>query len=174
MNYTEEQIKKIVRKVISEMSNVPLKNLSIMQKNELASNPNTSPETLTLLADDEDSVVRFWVAKNPNTSPETLDRLANDENYLVRRAVATNPKALPETLDRLANDKNWSVRRAVATNPKALPETLDLLANDKDIDVRSSATNNPNYNKKITVTLTLTQKQLAELQKSGSYSFKLS
>ena len=96
MNYTEEQIKEIVRRVISEMPNVSLENLSNKEKNNLARNPNTPPETLARLADDEDSYVRQCVAVNPN------------------------------------------------------------------------------YNKKITVTLTLTQKQLAELQKSGSYSFKLS
>ena len=36
MNYTEEQIKEIVRKVISEMSNVSLERFSREEKNHLA------------------------------------------------------------------------------------------------------------------------------------------
>ena len=148
MNYTEEQIKEIVRKVISEMSNVSLENRSNKEKNNIAYNPNTPPETLDLMANDADLDVLRRVALNPNTSPETLERLANDKYCWIREGVAQNPNTTTETIERLANDK--------------------------DSDVRFSATNNPNYNKKITVTLTLTQKQLDELQKSGSYSFKLS
>ena len=148
MNYTEEQIKEIVRRVISEMPNVSLENLSNKEKNNLARNPNTPPKTLDLLANDDDWNVRWHVADNPNASPETLERLANDED--------------------------WRVRRDVAFNHNTQPQTLERLANDADYWVRFATTNNPNYNKKITVTLTLTQKQLAELQKSGSYSFKLS
>jgi hypothetical protein len=148
MNYTEEQIKEIVKKVISEMSNVSLENLSREHKNNIVNNPNTPPETLTLLA--------------------------NDEAYEVRRGVACNPNTPPEALERLANDEAWYVRWRVAMNTNTPPETLARLADDEDSDVRFAATNNPNYNKKITVTLTLTQKQLDELQKSGSYSFKLS
>ena len=148
MNYTEEQIKEIVRRVISEMSNSSLENLSTEQKIKLA--------------------------KNQLTLPETLERLANDGDSYVLQYVALNPNTPPETLERLANDKNWGVRYRVALNPNTPPETLDRLSYDEDLDVSSSVTNNPNYNKKITVTLTLTQKQLDELQKSGSYSFKLS
>ena len=39
-----------------------------MNKRELASNPNTNPETLDTLSQDKDSVVRLWVAENPNCS----------------------------------------------------------------------------------------------------------
>lgn len=39
-----------------------------MKKEEMAMNPNTSAETLALLAKDEDDFVRFVVAQNPNTS----------------------------------------------------------------------------------------------------------
>lgn len=173
MNYTEEQIKEIVRKVISEMSNSSLENLSGEQKIELADNPKTLPEILERLADDDVWGVRRRVAYNPNTSLETLERLSIDV-YFVREGVALNPNTPPETLEQLANDGSSWIRRSVALNPNTSPETLDRLANDIDLDVRSSVTNNPNYNKKITVTLTLTQKQLDELQKSGSYSFKLS
>ena len=51
-------------------------------------NSDTSPETLSILATDEDWYIRRGVARNPNTSPETLQVLATDENYYVRYYVA--------------------------------------------------------------------------------------
>ena len=62
---------------------------------ELASYPNTSPETLALLAKDEDWSIRYYVAKNPNTSPEVLALLANDEDSYVSRMALDNPN-LPD------------------------------------------------------------------------------
>ena len=47
------------------------------QRKYLAGNPNPPPQTLTILATDEDEEIRQLVAKNPNTSPETLVMLAN-------------------------------------------------------------------------------------------------
>ena len=69
-----------------------------MNKLELANNPNTPPETLTILARDEDSYVRYSVAQNPNTPPETLTFLARDEDYWVRCGVARNPNATREII----------------------------------------------------------------------------
>ena len=43
----------------------------------LAANPKTPQQILSLLATDEDDEIRRLVAKNPNTSPETLVMLAN-------------------------------------------------------------------------------------------------
>ena len=69
-----------------------------MSSLELASNPNTSPETLAVLATDEVAVVRFGVARNPNTSPETLAVLATDNVNFVRNMVSYNPNATEEIL----------------------------------------------------------------------------
>ncbi len=43
-----------------------------MNKEELASNPNTPAEVLAELAKDENFVVRIKVAHNPNTPADTL------------------------------------------------------------------------------------------------------
>jgi len=67
--------------------------LSREEKLQLAQNPNTSTETLAVLATDKDYLVRFWVALNSNTSTETLSILATDENYWVRRWVVKHPNA---------------------------------------------------------------------------------
>jgi hypothetical protein len=65
--------------------------LSNKEKFELARNPKTSQETLSVLATDEDSDVRCRVALNPNTSQELLGILATDKNSYVRCGVAQNP-----------------------------------------------------------------------------------
>jgi hypothetical protein len=44
-----------------------------------------------LLAEDEDWLIRSSVAKDPNTSPETLDILASDEDSYACYWVTTNP-----------------------------------------------------------------------------------
>jgi hypothetical protein len=68
------------------------------QKILLAVNPNTPPETLTILARDKDAGVRSGVASNPNTPPETLTILARDENCWVRCRVERNPNATREVI----------------------------------------------------------------------------
>ena len=68
-----------------------------MNKIELAENPNTPQETLSLLATDEDYYVRWAVAQNPNTPQETLSLLATDEYFYVRCGVAYNPNS-PENI----------------------------------------------------------------------------
>jgi hypothetical protein len=58
----------------------------------VSSNSNTRPETLTILAKDKDSGVRYRVAQNSNTPLEALIILAKDENFYVRNAVENNPQ----------------------------------------------------------------------------------
>ena len=54
-----------------------------MNKIELAQNPNTSPEVLQILATDENSIVRYWVAENPNyKSNKTLELTSEQFNAL--------------------------------------------------------------------------------------------
>jgi hypothetical protein len=69
-----------------------------MNKFELAQNPNTPPETLTILARDEGVGVRCSVADNPNTPPEILTILARDEDGYVRYWVERNPNATREVI----------------------------------------------------------------------------
>jgi len=141
MNYTEEQVKEIVRNVISEMQSVNVKDLTFAQKRDVAKNPNTPPETLARLANDVDYCVRSCVANNPNTPTETLERLANDVDVCVRYAVAYNPNTPTETLERLANDESYSVRECVVQNS--------------------------NYKRKSNnkITIELTEEQLSQLRK---------
>ena len=82
----------------------------------VARNPNTSQETLTLLASDKDSFVRYCVAENSNTPPETLTFLASDGDCNVRLNAAHNPNTPPKTLTFLAKDGVPAVRFAAKQN----------------------------------------------------------
>jgi len=64
----------------------------------VAQNSNTPPETLIILAKDENSNVRYCVARNSNTPPETLIILAKEEDYGVRYWVENNPNSTREII----------------------------------------------------------------------------
>lgn len=68
----------------------PLTGYKLKQRRDVAQNPNTSQETLSILATDENYEVRWEIARNPNTPHETLSILATDGNPDVRRGVAEN------------------------------------------------------------------------------------
>ena len=126
MNYTPEQIAEIVLKVLKEVNEPDVLTLPYQEKIKLAKNPNTSPETLKVLATDKDYTVRYYVALNPSTPPETLKVLATDENCFVRRGVPQNPNTPVETLKVLATDEYYTVRWNVAKNPNYKTKTLEL------------------------------------------------
>jgi hypothetical protein len=126
MNYTPEQIAEIVLKVLKEVNVPDVLTLSLDEKRELAKNPNTPVKTLKVLATDENSSVRYWVAQNPNTPVETLKVLATDKNADVRWRVVENPNTPVEILKVLAIDKDSSVRSGVAQNPNYKTKTLEL------------------------------------------------
>jgi hypothetical protein len=91
MSITTEQLKEIFNKVLSEIENLNVANLSYFEKKSLACDPKTSPEILAVLATDEDSLVRYLVARNPNTPPKVLEQLATDVEYWIRCCVAKHP-----------------------------------------------------------------------------------
>ena len=91
-------------------------------------------------------MTNFELARNPNTPPEILARLANDNDYYVIQYVAGNPNTPPETLERLANDEDYGVLYCVAENPNTPQESLKNLANDNNRTVAYYARNNKNYN----------------------------
>ncbi len=115
---------KIINFLINKIS---LSNIAYLFRLDLAGKPSTPSEELTLLANDENSYVRRWVADNPNTPPETLTLLASDEDSVVRRIVAENPNTPPETLTLLAKDENSYVRCEVARNPNTPQYVKDYL-----------------------------------------------
>jgi hypothetical protein len=67
--------------------------MNLIQRLNLAENPNTSPETLSSLALDTYSWIRSHVAQNPNTPSEALRLLATDTDWIVRHYVGIHPNS---------------------------------------------------------------------------------
>jgi hypothetical protein len=82
MTYTPEQIADIVLKVLKEIKEKDLI--------EISKNPNTPTETLSFLSQDNAWRVRAWVAQNLNTPLETLKILSQDECSSVSYWVDNN------------------------------------------------------------------------------------
>ncbi len=134
MNYTPEQFAQAVLKALESLNDTDLSKLPLQERKDIAENPNTPPEILTILARDKDWDVRYEVAWNPNTPPEILTILARDESVGVRYGVANNPNTPPEALTILARDKDEYVRGRAAENPNYNQE-VDLKTQIKALKV---------------------------------------
>jgi len=138
----------------------------------IASNPNASPEILTLLSTVGDSLTRSNVAKHKSTPLEVLVALIDDVSYFVVQQLAQRgdlPKSIamrltdhespkvrrwlawgtrgqaPEVLIKLASDEEERVRREVAHHLSAPLEALKILVKDPEPRVRNAAKNHHNW-----------------------------
>ncbi|MEE2658035.1 MAG: hypothetical protein VX733_05975 [Candidatus Latescibacterota bacterium] len=110
-------------------------------------NVSTNPRELAILANDEDSGVRFFVASNHHTPLGTKLFLASDSDPTVRSGIAltlAHDERASETIRevtealalKLAADSNVLVRLSLLEN-RRLPESIyDFLAVDGDLQVR--------------------------------------
>lgn len=99
----------------------------------LASNPSTPAQVLAHIAQCVSCPqVLERIAGHPNTSAETLKLLAASEYYEVRSAVAENSTADIEILYMLAKDEHADVRFAIAENPNVPAAILQELVNDEN------------------------------------------
>lgn len=116
-------------------------------------NTTTSPLELSILADDEDAGVRFFVAANRNTPLGTRMHLAEDPEATVRSGVAMSlafdatagaaARAAVEGLAaRLAGDGNVLVRLTLVENKDLPPSVFLALAADPDFMVRRKVADN--------------------------------
>lgn len=105
----------------------------------LASNPNTSPQILSKLAEHPIGGVRVLVASNYNITQNTLDNLIEDRNPEVRAAALANPKLDSILREQLAN----------LDNPNLSSQDLLELANSKYTAVRAKVVQHPNVDASI-------------------------
>lgn len=99
----------------------------------LAGNPHCPKEVLEHISEcvTSDRILER-VASNPNTSVETLRRLALTGSAEVRSAVAENVNADAETIELLVNDENIDVRFQLAENHQLPEEILSQLSFDEN------------------------------------------
>jgi len=105
---------------------------------EIANNPATSVEQLTILAQNQNDDVRGLVAQNPSTPENVLKSLSLDEHKYVLGGVASNPSTPVEVLFELEKNIDNYVRQSVVCNPKVPKEILVKLGKDESVEVRTS------------------------------------
>lgn len=169
MNYSPDQIEEIIRRVLKE---VHISNLTLDEKKKISPDPRTSPETLAILAKDENDDVRWWVAKNPSTLPETLAILAKDNHNGVRGDVALNPNTPVEILTFLAGDECNYVLSKLAENKNTPPELLANLALIKDCRTLENVAWNPNTPSEILTILDTPSETLIVLAEDEDYNVR--
>ncbi len=76
-----------------------------------ATNPDTPVECLEKFFEDE-KIVRDGLSGNPSTPVKYLSLLAEDEDKMVRLRVAENPSSTEEILKKLLNDNDKDVAKA--------------------------------------------------------------
>jgi len=126
---------------------------AVDQQQRKRANYSTNPEELTLLADDEDGEVRFYVASNKHTPLGVKMRLANDPLPLVRGGVALvlssdpldspNVKNITEMMvQELSRDPQPIVRMSLARNQTLSSTAYETLARDSDYIIRQKVAQN--------------------------------
>ena len=142
--FLREQLTKIERWNIDKLLKTE-RDIDLQQKKRAIFSSN--PEELALLAEDEDSGVRFQVAANPNTPIDFQLLLAKDPVSYVKSGLAMSlaydPLSSKETSKlvesialKLARDESPLVRLALAENQKIPGVALDQLASDSDFVIR--------------------------------------
>ena len=167
------------------------KHPSTRSKENIAKSQSTPSIMLQDLAHDEDWKVRWAVAGNPNTPPDILDMLADDDRYGVSSRLVYNGSVRQDTLQRLLprlsdsaalaaierldasrlspterlmkqwagpkynkilrddtpgyvlselhNVRNWVIRGAVVRHPNTWPETISKMTGDEKPEIGYSA-----------------------------------
>jgi len=126
---------------------------AVDEKQKKRARSTSNPDELTLLAEDEDSGVRFYVAANRHVPLDVQLHLATDDEALVRSGVALSieydplASALQKKLKsrlalRLAADPQPIVRLSLVSNRKLPDEAYELLANDADPVIRQKLAEN--------------------------------
>ena len=93
---------------------------------ELAKDPNTPPETLRELGQDENIDIRMTVAANPGIPLDLAQSFIDEDDEWIRMNVARYTPHL-EILKKLAVDEAALVRGAVAKNSNTPPDLLEML-----------------------------------------------
>ena len=105
-------------------------------------------EALKNLSQDEDFIIRSYVASNINTPSWILDQMSEndkEENLeSIRYYVSSNSNTSAETLAKLSADSYWTMRSHVAVHFKTPVQVLDILGEDSDLNVRIMVAGNTN------------------------------
>lgn len=104
----------------------------------VAQNPNTSPEILVNLADDEYDRIRISVTHthNPNTPPEILEKLTEDERRKANLEAHISegaPTSVNQRSSRRSPQTDWSIPIYSIQNYSEIESEIDEVV-DKAVD----------------------------------------
>ena len=125
-------------------------------RRELAHNPHTGPETLTVLAADTGDGVRDAVVCNPACPPAVLTALTQDSFYV--HMVASNPNCAPDTLRELAQAS--PLQAIIASNPSCPRDLLESIAVSGSSDRRAAVIGNAACDDSLAASLAATDPDL--------------
>jgi predicted regulator of amino acid metabolism with ACT domain len=94
------------------------------------------------LAENEDELVRIYLAENPSITEKVQDLLAKDDLSVVRIYLAENPSITENVQLKLATDEKENVREWLTQNINIKESVQMILANDKSIYIRLALANN--------------------------------
>jgi hypothetical protein len=92
----------------------------------IADNQSSCMELLQKLNTNEHRVVRSVVARNPNTEPEVLRQMYEDNS--ARPSLAGNPNTPVDVLERLLHDSDFGVQNNLTYNRSVTDAMLSVLA----------------------------------------------
>jgi hypothetical protein len=136
---------------VASNSNTPPDALAVLAKNNsyqirgrVAINQNTTPAVLAELSKNQEWEVRLAVASNINTSQDILGLLKFDGHEIVRiKAIKKTDAQKILSTSFVKNIESKSFKWEVAKNIDTPFETLELLSKDQAIDVRAEVSENP-------------------------------
>lgn len=111
----------------------------------VASNPQTSPDTLAWLVKDHQPDASAAALASPNLPRAVYEPLIKRGTARRRAVIATRPDLTRADFEKLAGAGEAEVRIAVAQNPGTPPDLLAKLATDLREDVREALADNPAY-----------------------------
>ncbi|MGB4811263.1 MAG: hypothetical protein WBP13_02100 [Methylophilaceae bacterium] len=111
--------------------------IGIFNKN-IAENPSTSADLLTLIFTKGDAYTRAAVIKHLNCPQALLNQAVDDDNVFIKRALASDERLPKEVLLKLATHQDKPVRSTVAANPATPRAIIKLLIQDNSYAVRRS------------------------------------
>lgn len=98
----------------------------------IASNPETPPAVLFMMAKLSSPGLLKRIAGNPNCTPELAAEIANHKLADVRLSVCDNPFVSETVISQLVTDPSPDVRYALAENHNLAVAVLELLADDEN------------------------------------------
>ena len=136
--------------------------INVLNKKELAKNPNIPIEMIKELLKYKNIEIKKSLALNINIPIEIMKELSKDEDVNVRRCLASNTNISIEIMKELSKTKDLEIKRQLALNINIPIEIMKELSKDEDVYITRGLLENTN----------LPIEMMKELSKRGVFEIK--